>query len=333
MERDDNNDNKISNLFNDLQCALNRNENYDPKLKSDLKKLFLYNDLLTAPCESIDESYCLHEFAKFFLSLDDEVLKEKIRMMIDQLVIEAQPDLLEKPRYFINLLEAAKYLKIKRNIYDIILSNLYNMRFELKNLKGIDIHLPMIRYAASFEVTSEYKKKILDICQENIKYSDYAPIAYRWAYEIDHSKAITWMDKLIDILGSRKDGKHEILAELMRVFDMTWIYEIFEANINYFLNEVYPKLIIFDLDRELYGLGVKIILQDFDIGETPATIINISINKKYNFHFALEDENLYKKFYDSLQCKSITRSVADMNLDFEMNIKKLMKINEARYEF
>lgn len=316
--------------INNILDMLHTDRNNDVDLRSGLKELFSCKDFLiklNEPIGTMNRGYSPCVFEKSFLSLRNELFKERIKTIIDQLFSEAQPESLDNFRYYVNLLEAAYYLKIKRNIYDIVLSNLYNDHFKLKKINGMDIYLIMIQYAASFEVTSNNEKKVLEICYENLKYPDYAPIAYRWAYEIDHSRAITWMDKLIYLLGVIEGEKHEILEQLRGVFNKPWINEILNANIYYFLNEVFPEIIKVGLLEELRALGIDIYYQDFDIGERQRSTMIISIDNNIILNTELEVKNLYG-FYMSLKNLRSAMPMADIsfeeiNLNFEKKLKEL----------
>lgn len=296
MNKLDEKDNISLGPFNDLKIILNKNGNNDLGIKSEIKKILLYNNFLIESDKALEQNNAMNLFLDFFSSLEDELSKEKIKSAIDQLALEVGIEYIDNPRYLLNLFEIASRLKIKRNIYDVALSNIYNFTYIHKKYDNIDIHLKLIKYAASFEVTSDYEKKVLEICNVNLNYPEYAPIAYRWAYEIDHSKAITLMDRMIDLLNRKEASREAILVSLRRVLNMEWIYEIMNKNKKYFINEIIPRMFTFDLMKDFKNEGVELEFYDFDLIDTEP-IIKISLNKFNKDILNDLDSYTYDKFY------------------------------------
>lgn len=120
-------------IFGEIQNIINKYQNCndlynDLDIKLSIKNILLCNDSINLNCQD-NEMKVPYLFFKAFLDINDELLKEKIIISIDQLVSEVESNPISNPKYIINLIETAYLLRIKRSIYDIALNNLYNLKY------------------------------------------------------------------------------------------------------------------------------------------------------------------------------------------------------------
>jgi len=314
---------EIQNLIDKYQ---NCNDQYnDLDIKLSIKNILLCNESINLNCQD-NEMKVPDLFFKAFLDINDEFLKEKIIISIDQLVSEVESNPMSDPKYIINLIKTADLLHIKRSIYDIALNNLYNLKYIFLIVDNTDIHLILIRYASSFEIVPKYKKKILKICRKNLSYPEYAPLAYRWAYKADHSIAIKWMDTMIDLIGKEKSNKDAILNTLKEALLEEWIYDILKDNLNFFINDIYPKILKFDLFDQFNKAGVQITISDYDYDSAYNSHPAIIIRKEDKCFWHELDNNVNYRFYESLMKEKPLALKIDRDLSSSIeHFEKLIK--------
>jgi len=319
----------MTKMFGEIQNIINKYQNRDHQyndldIKLSIKNILLCNNDSITPNFQHNEMRVSDLFFKAFLEINDELLKEKIKISIDQLVSEVESNPMSNPKYIINLIETAYLLRIKKRIYDTALDNLYNLKYIFLVVNNADIHMILIRYASSFEIAPEYKKKILKICKKNLNYPEYAPLAYRWAYKADPSLAIKWMDAMIDLIGKEKANKDAILNSLKQALSEEWIYDILKDNLNFFVNNIYPKILKFDLFEEFDKAGVQITINDYDYESAYKNNLAVGIRKENKCLWHKLDNNVNERFFDSLMKEKPL--VQKIDRDFNSSVEYFEKL-------